>query len=160
MVLGFNHNVRYKGELFHVQTEDSGLDNPHIVTLLYKGGVILASRKTGYADILKIENLESVVEELMKEQHKEMMRRLKSGEFDERALSAAASPFVEGGDLSVTVSLPPSFPSDPGFFRSQDNPTPSAEVPVPAPASLSAAVPLDSTGLDAAVLAFFDAHEA
>ena len=93
MILGFNHNVNYKGEVFHVQTEDSGLSSPNITTLLYKGGVILCSKKTSYADILKMNDLEIVVEELMKEQHKELMRRLKSGEFDERAFSMPASTF-------------------------------------------------------------------
>lgn len=87
MVLGYNHNLMYKGEVFHVQTEDSGVANPHIITLLYRGGVIVSSRKTSYSDILKMDNLEVVVEELMKEQHKEMMRRLKAGEFDEKAFS-------------------------------------------------------------------------
>jgi ketol-acid reductoisomerase len=91
MVPGFNHNISYKGEVFHVQTEDSGINHPHIVTLLYKGGVILCSKKTGYAHILAEENLPHVVEELMKEQHKEMMRRLKSGEFDERAFPPPAA---------------------------------------------------------------------
>jgi hypothetical protein len=91
MVLGFNHNVVYKGEVFHVQTEDSGVNNPHIITLLYRGGVILCSKKTSYADILMMDNLESVVEELMKAQHKELMRRLKSGEFDDRAFSIEAT---------------------------------------------------------------------
>ena len=90
MVLGYNHNLVYKGETFHVQTEDSGVANPHIITLLYRGGVILGSKKTGYADILKMENLEVVVEELMKEQHKEMMRRLKAGDFDKKAFSCNA----------------------------------------------------------------------
>jgi hypothetical protein len=91
MVLGFNHNVVYKGEVFHVQTEDSGIKNPHIITLLYRGGVILCSKKTSYADILMMDNLDSVIEELMKAQHKELMRRLKSGEFDERAFSIEAT---------------------------------------------------------------------
>jgi uncharacterized protein (UPF0335 family) len=90
MVLGFNHNLKYKGEVFHVQTEDSGVGNPHIITLLYRGGVIISSKKTSYSDILKMENLEVVVEELMKEQHKDMMRRLKAEEFDEKAFSFTA----------------------------------------------------------------------
>jgi len=91
MVLGYNHNVRYRGELFHVQTEDSGLANPTIITLLYRGGTIIASRKTSYADIVKIENLEHIVEELMKDQHKEMLRHLKNGDFDERAFPGAGT---------------------------------------------------------------------
>lgn len=84
MLVGYNHNIGYKGEVFHVQTEDSGINTPHIITLLYRGGNILASKKTSYADIVKMGNLSQVVEELMKEQHKDMLRRLKNGEFDER----------------------------------------------------------------------------
>jgi hypothetical protein len=104
MVLGFNHNVRYKGDVFHIQTEDSGVSNPHIITLLYRGGTILASKKTSYADILKIENLELVVEELMKEQHKEMLRRLKQGEFDAKAFPGSVpSPQA----LPVEPAAPP-----------------------------------------------------
>lgn len=91
MVVGYNHNVMYKGIVFHVQTEDSGLSNPQITTLLYREGTIIASKKTSYADIIKIESLESVVEDLMQEQHKDMLRRLKSGEFDSR-ISGFAQP--------------------------------------------------------------------
>jgi len=94
MVVGFNHNFRYKGEVYHVQTEDGGLNTTNIITLLYKGGTILARQKTSYADIAKVDNLEVVVEELMKEQHKDMLRRLKVGEFDARieALAAGKKP--------------------------------------------------------------------
>ena len=88
MVVGFNHNIMYKGEVFHVQTEDSGLANPHIITLLYRGGTIIASKKTSYADILKVDGLAQVVESIMKEQHKDMLRRLKTGEFDDRAFGS------------------------------------------------------------------------
>jgi hypothetical protein len=89
MVGGFNHNFRYKGEIYHVQTEDSGLRNPHVITLLYRGGTILASKKTSYADLPRTPNLEQVVESLMKEQHKEMLRRLRDGELDQLISSAA-----------------------------------------------------------------------
>jgi hypothetical protein len=84
MVVGYNHNIKYKGEIFHIQTEDSGVNNPHIITLLYRGGNIIASKKTSYADIVKMDNLNQIVEELMKEQHKDMLRRLKNAEFDAR----------------------------------------------------------------------------
>jgi len=83
LLVGFNHNFTYKGAVYHIQTEDSGRKSPTIVTLLYQGGTILASRKTSYADIAKVDNLEQVVEELMKEQHKGMLRSLKNGEFDD-----------------------------------------------------------------------------
>jgi hypothetical protein len=47
-ILGYNHNFRHRGLVFHVQTEDSGVDNPHIFTHLFHGGVILSSRKLDY----------------------------------------------------------------------------------------------------------------
>ena len=84
MIVGFNHNITYRGVSFHVQTEDSGLKSPHLVTLLYHGGSIISSQRTSYADIVKVDNLDRVIEELAKEQHKGMLRRLTKGEFDER----------------------------------------------------------------------------
>lgn len=114
MVVGFNHNFRYKGEVYHVQTEDSGVKTPHIITLLYKGGTILASKKTSYSDIIRVDNLEQVVEELMKEQHRDMLRRLKDGEFD-HLLGLAAAPTPPVAQSSPIVA-------------------PAAAIPVPSPA--------------------------
>ena len=116
MVVGFNHNFRYKGEVYHIQTEDSGLKSPNIVTLLYQGGTILASKKTSYADITKVDNLNKVVEELMKEQHKEMLRSLKAGEFDaaiERFHARRQEPAqgVSGHKAVPKVAGPPVTPS-------------------------------------------------
>jgi len=120
MVLGFNHNVQYRGEIFHIQTEDSGVDSPQITTLLYRGGTIISSQKTSYADIIKMDDLEKVVEELMKEQHKDMLRRLKAGEFDERAFGR-------------TTAVP-------GESAAVDDPQTS---PQPASSETSASVPAD-----------------
>lgn len=82
-VVGFNHNINHKGKVYHIQTEDSGVATPHIITLLYVGGTILAREKTSYADIIKVIDLASVVRELMEEQHKKMLKKLVSGTFDE-----------------------------------------------------------------------------
>jgi hypothetical protein len=83
MVVGFNHNIKHKGKMYHVQTEDSGLENPHIITHLFVGGNILASKKTSYSDIVGAENLAPLVRELMEEQHKEMLRNLINGVYDD-----------------------------------------------------------------------------
>ncbi len=82
MVGGFNHNFRYKGELYHVQTEDGGRKNPRIVTQLFHGGTVLGSQKQSYDELLDCADLSKQVESRMQEQHKEMLRRLRSGEFD------------------------------------------------------------------------------
>ncbi len=119
-VTGFNHNIKHKGQVFHVQTEDSGVNNPHIITHLFVGGNILASKKTSYADILNADNLADVVRELMEEQHKEMLRNLINGVYDN--LDSAGKHYQPGqlatpeevaktklqpGKPAVLPSLPP-----------------------------------------------------
>jgi hypothetical protein len=98
MVVGFNHNIKHKGKMYHIQTEDSGLENPHLITHLFVGGNILASKKTSYADIVGADNLPQVVRELMEEQHKEMLRNLINGVYDDldAAYSAHAKSFQPG----------------------------------------------------------------
>lgn len=97
-VTGFNHNIKHKGKVYHVQTEDSGVNNPHIITHLFVGGNILASKKTSYADIRNAENLAEVVRELMEEQHKEMLRNLINGVYD--SFDSSSSRHYQPGQLA------------------------------------------------------------
>lgn len=82
MQLGFNTNFRYRDVLFHVQTEDSGRANPHVITHLFHGGNIIASVKSEYAHLLAETDLEGVVRSLMESQHKAMLKQLSRGELD------------------------------------------------------------------------------
>ena len=82
MLSGFNTNIRHRGILFHVQTEDSGRAHPHIITHLFHGGNILSSEKRGYEDLLGAKDLPDEVRSLMEAQHKSMLQRLRRGEFD------------------------------------------------------------------------------
>ncbi len=84
MVGGFNTNIRYRGQIFHVQTEDGGKDSPSIITLLYRGGAILFSKKTSYVDQLQDADRESIVRQLMEAQHSAMVQALKSGKVDDK----------------------------------------------------------------------------
>jgi hypothetical protein len=84
-VVGFNHNVQYGPRVYHVQTEDSGLPHAHYITHLFVGGNIVASMKTSYAEKISDRNLAAVVRSLMEGQHKAMLKRLVSGEFNEMA---------------------------------------------------------------------------
>jgi hypothetical protein len=111
MAVGFNHNIKHKGKMYHIQTEDSGLDNPHLITHLFVGGNILASKKTSYADIVGAENLSQVVRELMEEQHKEMLRSLINGAYDDiDAAYAQQAQSFQPGEIEAdgrTVQLQP-----------------------------------------------------
>lgn len=105
-VTGFNHNIKHKGKVYHVQTEDSGVKNAHITTHLFVGGNILASKKTGYADIVSAENLADVVRELMEEQHKEMLRNLVNGKYDDIEAASTVRHFQPGQVVSSEPSPP------------------------------------------------------
>jgi len=82
MLSGFNHNLKYKGKIYHVQTEDGGRENPMIITHIFLGGVILSTVRTPYHDLLPLPDLEEALRARMKVQHLEEVRRLFSGTFD------------------------------------------------------------------------------
>jgi hypothetical protein len=82
LITGFNTDVKYKGVVYHVQTEDKGAGNPLIETLIYKGGEILASRRLPYSDLVKSPTDEAAITRLMEDQHKGMIMEVKRGKFD------------------------------------------------------------------------------
>lgn len=90
-VLGYNHNVRYAGRLWHVQTEDSGVQNPHIFTHLFHDGTILATKRIDYDPSSEV----GVVQKLMQAQHKAMLRDLKQGAFDDKIARFFGAPVVK-----------------------------------------------------------------
>jgi hypothetical protein len=81
MLVGYNTNVKFKGNVYHVQTEDSGLTNPIIITLLYIKGTILSSKKVSYEHMANSPDYKETVRELMKKQHKSMIKELISGKY-------------------------------------------------------------------------------
>ena len=81
MITGFNTDVKYKGVVYHVQTEDKGTANPLIETLIYRGGEILGSRRLPYADLAPMGD-EPAITKLMEDQHKGMIMEVKRGRFD------------------------------------------------------------------------------
>lgn len=97
MITGANTNIRYRGILFHVQTEDSGRANPHIITHVYHGGTILGSHKTDYSDRLDTDDLVGLVRGLIDRQHQEMLERLKSGGFDDAIAARLGDTAAEAG---------------------------------------------------------------
>ena len=82
MITGFNTDVEYKGVVFHVQTEDKGIHNPIIESLIYRGGEILGSKRVPYAHLLKNGYDEKLVIRLMEEQHRNMIADVRRGKYD------------------------------------------------------------------------------
>ncbi len=80
MITGFNTDIEFDGKVFHIQTEDRGLNHPVIESLVYVGGEILSSRKTSYAELLESgAYAESDIQNRMKVQHTELIRQIQTG---------------------------------------------------------------------------------
>jgi len=141
MITGANTNVRYRGVLFHVQTEDSGRANPHIISHVYHGGTILGTHKTDYSDRIDAEDLTSVVRGLIEQQHAAMLQKLNSGGFDaviaQRLGKSALDADTAAGHAPAVESRPdtqpdsPSRPSGPDAAP-QATPVPAAPRPIAA----------------------------
>ena len=83
MITGYNTDVRHGNRIFHVQTEDKGLANPKIETLIYVGGEILDSYRSAYEDLLASGQApETAIQSRMDEQHKTVIRDIKNGKYD------------------------------------------------------------------------------
>jgi len=81
--MGFNNNIKFRDTVFHVQTEDSGLDQPHIITHLFAdGGRVIKSHKRAYTEHTTRADVAEYVRGLMKAQHLEMVMFLRDGRFD------------------------------------------------------------------------------
>lgn len=82
MLTGYNTDVSHDELAFHVQTEDKGKDNPYIESLIYVGGQVLASKRTGYASILEQGKGKEAILAIMDHQHRSMISAIRSGTFD------------------------------------------------------------------------------
>lgn len=84
MIIGYNIDINVDNKTYHVQTEDLGRNNPHILTLLYQAGAIIYSKKTNYAQILGANPTDSQIQQLMQQQHQQIVEALKAGKFTQQ----------------------------------------------------------------------------
>jgi len=70
MLSGFNHNIRFRGKVYHVQTEDGGRTTADHHARV-PGRAILDSVRTSYADLLERPNWQADLKDRMKAQHLE-----------------------------------------------------------------------------------------
>jgi hypothetical protein len=131
-LLGYNNNVRHKGKVFHVQTEDSGVKYGHIITHLFMdGGRILKSVKTSYSEYVENDRMGEIVREMMKQQHKAMFIALRDGKFDSMIDDGSkSSPAVEGGPA------PPAPSPTPAAVFAKSAARPRAKDPSPPPSAI------------------------
>jgi hypothetical protein len=143
MITGYNTDIRHNEVVFHVQTEDKGLSNPFIESLVYVGGQVLASKRANYADLLAEGKEERDIVALMDHQHRTMIAAIKHGKLDAKLQALLAG--KQTGPMEVlTRQSPPTAPV------SQVVPPP----PLPPTAARPAAQPARERTLDQVILEY------
>jgi len=139
-VLGYNHNLRHGGRVFHVQTEDSGQSYARLHTHLFFEGTILSSKKQEYDPSAP----EDAVRALMQQLHKSMIRELTHGEHDPRInafFAARGEPAILAPPPVAPAAVAPALAQVP-VGAAPAIPVASAAVPAATPAPvLRAAAP-------------------
>jgi hypothetical protein len=83
VITGYNTDVEYGGVVYHVQTEDKGLDAPIILTLVYTGGHILASKRAPYDDLIASGFDEAMLTKRLQRQHKLICAAVHAGRIED-----------------------------------------------------------------------------
>ena len=121
MLTGYNTDIKHDGTIFHIQTEDGGESNPVIVSLVYQGGRILASKKTSYAQIVGTEDFLSQLRTMLEDQHRAMLRAVKKGTLPAIAEAEASSKSTDIATKTSEVSeAPPQASRDPKSFKEKN----------------------------------------
>jgi len=124
MLTGYNTDVAYDGVTYHVQTEDKGVANPIILSLVYRGGTILASKRTNYQELVH----EGAVDEprlaaMLERQHRVLIAAIRGGKIEQlikRSQGAGSTQPAAASETSPPKAVAkPAAPVDPGPSPSQ-----------------------------------------
>jgi hypothetical protein len=107
MLPGYNTDVQFQGQVYHIQTEDNGVANPSIITLIYRGGAILHRRKSDYGHLIGSANMAEQVRTLMRDQHQQVIKSITEGSLDggHPAPGAAAAEPVAAGVQTLDQAI-------------------------------------------------------
>ena len=103
MITGYNTDVEFDGVVYHVQTEDKGLDTPVILSLVYSGGAILASKRASYDDLVARGFDETVLAARLQRQHKLICAAVHAGRIEDLKQLGSREPAA--ATLSVNAGL-------------------------------------------------------
>jgi hypothetical protein len=83
VITGFNTDIEHNGTVYHVQTEDKGLETPFILSLVYVGGAILASKRSPYNDLIGANFDAGVLNERLQRQHRLICAAVSAGRIED-----------------------------------------------------------------------------
>lgn len=123
MITGYNTDVEHNGVVYHVQTEDKGLRTPVILSLVYTGGAILASKRSPYDDLIASGFDEKALVERLERQHRLICAAVHTGRIEElkrmgehtpalrESAAATPTPPIQKGETESQALTPGSTPA-------------------------------------------------
>jgi hypothetical protein len=106
LLTGFNTDVEFDGAVYHVQTEDKGLQTPIILSLVYSGGAILASKRSPYDDLIARGFDEAILAQRLSRQHKLICAAVHAGRLEELKRMGEREPAVKAPPKTPVADKP------------------------------------------------------
>jgi len=126
MITGFNTDVKHGDTVYHVQTEDKGVKNPLILSLIYVKGTILDAFRIRYNDFLESDRFsEALLQKILEFQHRQIVSAIKRGKYQK---GMALEDFVEGDFVFRLTSV-----AEPTTGRKPEPAVPAVSTPPPVP---------------------------
>src|SRR6185503_16819622 len=126
MITGFNTDVKHGDTVYHVQTEDKGVDNPLILSLIYVKGAILDAFRIRYQDFLASDRFsEALLQKILESQHRQIVGAIKRGKYHK---GMTLEDYVEGDFVFRLTSG-----TEPATARKHEPPNPPLSEPARAP---------------------------
>lgn len=112
MITGYNTDVEHDGVVYHVQTEDKGLETPLILSLVYSGGAILASKRSPYEDLIASGFSDEALAERLKRQHLLICAAIHAGRVGDLKRMGGAESELASVESPAAVEAPPTLEAE------------------------------------------------
>ena len=132
MITGFNTDIEFEGVVYHVQTEDKGVSKPVIMSLVYNRGIILASKRVPYDDLLKGDFDESKLAVRLQKQHRLICAAIQAGRIEELKQMSSKDGAAEAAE-EVPQRAAVAEPTFAGTYSSTAHQFPEFDAPIPKP---------------------------
>lgn len=107
MITGYNTDVKHRGTVFHVQTEDKGLPAAWVETLIFVGGMVVVRRKRSYRDLVEGEPSPQVISKALEDQHRAMIAEIRLGKVDQQFEKLTGKKQQQSSPPPTGHSVPP-----------------------------------------------------
>jgi len=137
VISGFNTDVEFDDVVYHVQTEDKGEKSRLLLTLVYDGGTILASKRVKYDDLTVADLEPDALAERLQRQHQLICGAVKAGRLNDlKTMTAKDRGAASKAVPEPLVHAPAPIPEMPAIIAPAERPQVQvavAEIPMAQP---------------------------